>query len=64
LSGQNTDGFPIPNSERSDWDFLLGVTPAIDKGFFPTSTMEVFIAAHVDYVYHELFDELAEIRRL
>jgi hypothetical protein len=54
LSGQNPDGFPIPNGERSNWDFLSGVTPVVDKGnFFP-----------VDYVYHELFNELAEICRL
>jgi hypothetical protein len=26
--------------------------------------MEVFITAHEDYVYDELFNELAEIRRL
>jgi hypothetical protein len=26
-TGQNPDGFPIPNGERSNWDFLIGVTP-------------------------------------
>jgi hypothetical protein len=26
--------------------------------------MEIFIVAHVDYVYHELFNELTEICRL
>jgi len=31
------DGFPIPNDEESNWEFLPGVTPTVDQGHFDPS---------------------------
>jgi hypothetical protein len=41
ISSQNMDGFPIPNGESYNWDFLPGVTLVVDKGIF--STINKFI---------------------
>jgi hypothetical protein len=38
LSGQNLDGFPIPNGERSNWDFLPGRTPYCCRANLDPST--------------------------
>ena len=40
ISGSRThtpDGIPIPNGSRSNWDFLLGRSPAVGQTDFPVN---------------------------
>jgi hypothetical protein len=41
---ESMDGFPIPNGERSNWDFSLGVTLAVDLGH--TDCTSISLTSH------------------
>jgi len=62
MLGQNIDGFPIPNGDRSDWDFLSGVTLVVDKGwFFPRQHQHCAITFSIGPFKHTIDCDISSL---